>query len=764
MPGPNSLVTSVDGSVSWDGGVDSLKVPTVSSASNPNGLNRNQLAWLNNAILRDGGITPRPGWKRIGSISPSSTTYQGGYMYRPIDGDPYLVLSISGNITKVAIDPFLAQNLSVTSSVMTVPTPGPWTVTLQYMAAYDQNPYPSNIPPGLPIPVNPYKPDPNYPVGSLFSQATSGYTGILGYGPIPADTFVPFVIPPVGSNVVVNMGFPYYGTHNGVPIVVGSIIDVAGPRSVTGPLLAGSVPPLLYYDTITYSLRFKIIDVTPAFQQITVNLPSNPNTLIQAYFEQAEEFLIIQAGDYKSLPFFWDDKSLRRSRGITNSALPAQTNGINEIPAAGPMDYYMDRLWYSQGNTYSAGDIVGGPSGTSAYGFRDSILNVTENPLCFGGDGFSVPRNDGNITALNHNANQDSALGQGRLFSFTGKGCYALSVPVTRTDWIKADTNTKPLQVPIQLANGSAGDRCVIPVNGDLFFQSLEPHWRSLITATRFFNQWSNVPISAPMQRILQFTDRALMPWATGILFDNRAIQSALPIATPQGIVHQALMVLDFEPLSKFETGLEPIWNGMWQGLDILQLFTGLFDGEERAFATVVSRVDQSIELWELTKDYRFDNNGTGDNRIQMQIEYPAFEWGQVFAMKKVVSAELWIDRLFGETVFLLEYRPDGESCWTKWHEWKVCAPKNTCENPDPDPCTGLTNVMCYPANDYGESYRQTLTLPKPPLNCNKTMGRPSNECYQMQTRLTVTGFCRVRGFLISAESVETKLYHTPTC
>src|SRR5262249_16452120 len=149
----------------------------------------------------------------------------------------------------------------------------------------------------------------------------------------------------------------------------------------------------------------------------------NPNT-VKAYFEQAEEFLIIQSGDNATLPLFWDGNTLRRSKGITDRTKgPPYPNGVNEIPAATAMDYFMGRLWYAQFRQYSAGDIVGGPSGSNVaptfYNFRDSLLNVTENPLVLGGDGFTVPTQSGNIRALKHSANLDTALGQGQLFIFT---------------------------------------------------------------------------------------------------------------------------------------------------------------------------------------------------------------------------------------------------------------------------------------------------------------------------------------------------------
>src|SRR5688572_5684933 len=65
MPASEQLVL-VDGSVDFSGGVDSVKVTTIQSDVNPGGLARNQLAWLVNAGLRDGGITQRATFQPIG--------------------------------------------------------------------------------------------------------------------------------------------------------------------------------------------------------------------------------------------------------------------------------------------------------------------------------------------------------------------------------------------------------------------------------------------------------------------------------------------------------------------------------------------------------------------------------------------------------------------------------------------------------------------------------------------------------------------------
>lgn len=604
MGATNSDLTRPDGSLDWAAGVDSIRVTTIASETNPHGLPRNMLAWLENATVRDGGITQRWGWQPLGKIHDSSGLYQGGWMYEPDDGDPYLVLSISGHLYRVQI------STTATVDDLTAATP----------------------------------------------------------------------------------------------------IDINGQAT------------------------------------------ANPPDRTQSWFVQGEQFLVVQCGDPNVLPLFWDGTILRRSKGITNTAVAPGTPGVNEIPSATAMDYYMGRLWYAQNRNYSAGDIVGGPSGTLAYRFRDAIINVTENPLVVGGDGFTVPDNSGNIRAIKHSANLNSQLGQGQLYVFTRKTVYALTVPVTRSDWIAASTNNQPLQTVVQLVNGSVNDRSIVAINGDLFYQSFEPSIRSLITAVRNFQQWGNVDISANEFRVFQANDRSLLYSASGIEFDGRLLETTLPKQLPQGVVAQGIVPLDFIPISTLRQPSQPSWEGVYSGLDVLQLFTGDFGGLQRAFAVTVSRVDSSIQLWELTNAEKFEN---GDSRVTWQIEFPAFTWGDEFALKKLVSAEVWADRVACPIEFSMDYRPDGETCWIPWHKWQVCTPRDTCEQGGP----------CYPVQDYGPSFRATMTLPVPPIGCEAVAtGRPTNIAYQFQCRLTVKGYCRVRGLLLHAQHFERKLFQSLQC
>lgn len=486
----------------------------------------------------------------------------------------------------------------------------------------------------------------------------------------------------------------------------------------------------------------------------------NPDTEPKAFFCQAEQFLVIQAGDYTTLPLFWDGTTLRRSIGITNTALGASAPGVNEIPAAGPMDYYMGRLWYAIGRSYSAGDIVmNHGSGTAAYDFRDSVLNVTESPLCFGGDGFIVPSNAGNIRALAHSSAIDTTLGEGQLFIFTRKAIYKLVVPVDRTTWIAVDGNNQPSQTLVQRINGTYSDRSVVAVNGDLFYQSFDGI-RSLMLAVKYFEQWGNTPISSNENRVLDFNDRSLMSSCSGIQFDNRLLQTCLPIQTASGIAFNGVIPLDFDLISTLQEKKAPAWEGMYEGLQFLQLFQGDFGGLQRAFTIIVSKLTGDLELWELTSNQRFDFIG-GDpnatNRVIWFAEFPAYNFGKPLELKKLVGGEIWFDKLYGSVDIEVHYRVDADPCWQQWHRQTICSAESSCET--------VTDPVCYPIQPYREGFKWPVTLPSPPMpGCESFSKRPMNIGYQFQVRVALKGWLRIRGLILYADEVQKSIYQGLNC
>ena len=480
---------------------------------------------------------------------------------------------------------------------------------------------------------------------------------------------------------------------------------------------------------------------------------TNPATTAQSYFCQAEEFLIIQAGDLFTLPLFWDGTTLRRSKGVTNTGVAPGTPGVNELPSSGPMVYYQGRLWYAIGRFVNAGDIVGGNSGTAAFQFRDSVLNVTENPLVLGGDGFAVPSNSGNVRGLAYTANLDATLGQGPLYIFTAKQIYALTVPVTRTDWIAATGANAPSMTVAQIKWGCAAERSLVHLNGDLYYRTLEPAVRSLVLAIRFFTQFGNTPISRNMDRVMALEDRSLLHMSSGIEIENRLLMTILPIATDAGVAFQGISVLDFaiisgiqdkvSPTAQLTGGVVPSWEGMWEPGLTLQLFEDEFGGLQRGFAAMLSLDRTKIQIWEITNYAKSDQD---DRRVTWLVETPAFNWNAPFDLKELDGAEFWIDKLYGTVDITLEYREDANECWHPWSVRRICTARNSGE------VTQFAESGDYPSTIYCESGSIPVTFEKPAaFDCNDQNKRPVNVGCQFQLRLTVKGWCQIRGIRVFA-------------
>jgi hypothetical protein len=263
---------------------------------------------------------------------------------------------------------------------------------------------------------------------------------------------------------------------------------------------------------------------------------------------------------------------------------------------------------------------------------------------------------------------------------------------------------------------------------------------------------------------VMQFNNRALLHFSSGIQFNSYLLETALPIQLPQGVIHQAILPLDFTPLSTFGQQLPPAWQGHWEGLQFLQLLTADFGGLQRAFALAVSEKDSSIQLWEIADYLQSDFNmvggfaaqqanptqPNGENRITTVIEFPAFTWDDEFQLKKLTSAELWFDRVTGVVDFNIDYREDSNPCWRKWHQWRTCFARNIDETP--------ANPVAYPAS-FSQGFQSNVNMPLPQPDCDQPMGRPSNIGYQFQSRLSIKGYARVRGFMPKAEMVDSALY-----
>lgn len=562
-------------------------------------------------------------------------------------------------------------------------------------------------------------------VGSTFGQPpvvmTLTVTGVTGPPSNPQFLTLDsgqWTMPPVGSSVQLQINW------------LGS-----GDTPPEGPQYPGSVG-----DTVTLTQNSPVVQIG---QFLVTAFDTLGNITLQAVVP-TNNFTPVAAGTVIVGP-------LDATMVIIQAPSQAGTL-ISQLPAATSMIYYQGIVFYAQGDIISGGDIVGGPSGTSANNYRDAVLCVTENPLSLGGDGFKLPI-PGNITGMGVPAQINAALGQGLLYIGTLNGICSLQVPPTRTAWILASGSNGPQLNVVQFGNGWTSDWFITSVNGDLYFSSLEPGIRSLLLAERWFGQAGNVQISTNEQRLLRFVNTSLLGYSSGVFFNNRLLAAMLPQQTPYGVVNTAIVPMDFEPLSTLEEQLPQNWEGAHEGLQIFQLLTATFNGKQRAFAVTLNSINAGeIDLHEivLAQEADTDNNDV-ERRITWQLETPAFTFQNEDDLKKLVGCEVWLDRIRGIVDLQMEWRVDSSTCWELWNKWTVCSARNSEEN--------MLAPISYPITPYPPGFRQMMSLPEPIPKCQSVSHRPNNVGYQFQTRLTLTGFCRVRGLLLKGIPVAKETY-----
>lgn len=473
----------------------------------------------------------------------------------------------------------------------------------------------------------------------------------------------------------------------------------------------------------------------------------------QYYFAQAEKWMVIQDGTMVTMPKFFSTNDDGSVAAMTNSnGFVGVNNPANQIPPAGPMDYYQQRLWYAFGRFYAAGDIVfNKTSGTAPNTYRDSVLAVTENPVPSGGDAFVTPVTSGNIRWLRHAANLNTQLGETNLFIGTRNAIFACNAPITRADWTKATLDLMPLQTVALLGAGAYSERGATPINNDIFFASTpNGDVRSLRTAILNFQQPGQIPISNNINRALEFNDRSLLRFTSSIYHDSRFLQTILPYSvaglpgeptatTVFGKPFKGVASLDFNPIASLQETLPPVWDGILEGLNILQLFQANIGGRDRAFAAVIGE-SGDLELWELTTTEKFDQNAAGESRVQWSFETASFAWGDPRTLKELETIRLWLDRIVGTVEIKVEFRPDQTGCWLPWRNFKVCSARD---------CTELVDTPCagYPTPaEFCEGFESELTLPKPPQQCVPFSNRPAHLGRMFQFRISLHGWARVRG------------------
>jgi len=513
-----------------------------------------------------------------------------------------------------------------------------------------------------------------------------------------------FISPPIGSEVTVAVSenatiFPGY------PVTIGSgryTVAAKGFLTIT----------ITNLDAIPGQ---NILSGTAAYY-----LSPNPSLLPKVWMLQAENYFIIQNGSDAAI--IYDGTTWRRAVRDGNKF---------EVPTGTAMAYWNGRIWVAvNGKEIAAGDIFGGPT---------TILDFTETLYLAEGGKFRVPANAGDITALKVLPVLDASLGQGPLQVHTASSISTLNLPVNRARWKDIDQPVQPIAL---LEYGATSQQGTVVVNGDVFFRAMDG-LRTFFMSRREFQGWGNTPISREMQRIIVNDDPKYLQYGSATLFDNLLLFTVnpLPFNSGRSAYWRGLGVLDFDLISSMGKKSPPVYAGIWEGVNVLQIVKGKFQDRERCFL-FVRNAENKNELWEVDPNSRFDNDG---GRIKSRLETRAMDF-QLPNPHNLDSARIRVDRLEGTVDFTLQFRPDQSPCWIDWDEPKQrCATVREC-----------TPLECFEFKNFKPGYKTKIDWGQPPDDCEDFDKKPARVGYHHEFALEWEGHARIKMFQVRAR-IETE-------
>lgn len=327
----------------------------------------------------------------------------------------------------------------------------------------------------------------------------------------------------------------------------------------------------------------------------------------------------------------------------------------------------------------------GGFATKANSGAESDLLRFTETTYLNEGGSFQIPSQMGSIRGLTFQPISDTSTGQGDLLVFGEKGAASFAVANPRDSW----KNLSGFQ-RVALDNiGLVSDRSLVTVNNDLFFRSIDG-LRTYRHARAQMDGFNMTPVSSEMDSVMDFDTEGLLGDASSVYFDNRLLFTVSPRENYANIgdepiklrpiSFQGIGVLDFNSMGTSAEKRSAVFDGVWTGVDALQLVTGVTRRLPRCFVFAYDAESNSNLLWENYPWALFDFPlGASSRRIKCAIETRSFDFNTPFNIKKLDRGDLWIAELAGDTMVNAYWRPDENPCWFPWHSFNTCAEVETC-------------------------------------------------------------------------------------
>lgn len=454
-------------------------------------------------------------------------------------------------------------------------------------------------------------------------------------------------------------------------------------------------------------------------------LPARNNSLSRiAYMTQADRFLIVQDGE--SAAIVLDGTVVTRSSAADDG-----------IPVGTIMAYGMGRLVVVDPKRHDLvfGDLYGSHLDLPNWG--DSVIKFSETKFLDEGGSASVSAVHGKVEGLIFVPQQDSVTGDGELMALTERGAIGFYISLPRDKWKQSAFQRVTL-----LNEGGRGSRMVVSVNGDVWFRS-QDGFRSYRQARAEIQGWARLPMSTEIREWTESDTERMLEYGSMIHFDNRMISTCTPQSNGNRTYHLGLLALDFDVLSSFGSASRPSWDGHWTKLRITQLVSGMFNGEERAFAFAIAANGKN-HLYELMKEGIDD----WDAPITSSLTGRSLTFNSPMDEKELIGGDIWVTGVAKTTTITISYRPDQAPAFATWKTLAAIAATGTCGAIN---CGGCPTIVA--------GYYPRRTIGKPPDACDSMTNRSLRRGFEFQPRLSWTGKATIRKFRLHAKPIIEKTH-----
>jgi hypothetical protein len=658
----------LEGQQDFSGGMDSSLSPTL--------IGPNTVATSVNVTFRGGRPRSRPGFKQIPLSAPSETSgkesgldimtsgyFQGTafYLERRTNYNSCVLGVFNGNVVKIDLGTFAVEALYPDTPA------GSFVAGRTYTISYAGTTDWSLIGASSATP----------PIGTSFVATGLGSGTGLAYSKLPVfDPFSPAYFVQAEKYMIIQNGIntatifdgdKLYRSGVGFPGTVGAIsgVHTVGP----GTIMAYGQGRLFIADSDRISIAAGDLVYGGSTDQITITTGTSSTSSYTFYTGTIQNNFVV--GDRVTV-------SGHSTSGGLNGTWKVKAVNNASSPYSFDIDYTAPTSVAVTGS--------GGFASKANAGAESDLLRFTETTYLSEGGTAQVPAFMGKITGMVFMPVQDTGTGQGDLLVFCEKGTATFAVSAPRETW----KELQGFQRVVFSTIGATSQNSITTTNGDVFFRSYDGI-RSYRNARASLESWGQVPMSAEMNSVLPYDTKSLLGATSSMVFDNRVLFTASPtinyaglnpsIATKQPVTFSKIIALDFTTLSTVGGKKAAAYDGIWAGLNVTQLLSGIFNGVPQGYIFAFDYTNNRVNtMWVLTENAVADFPvGVTSQRINSIIETKSFSFGSSAEQKKLIRSDFWFSDINGTLDVNVYWRPDQYPCWRPWHSFSRCATTQTC-------------------------------------------------------------------------------------